>query len=60
MEGVRVLRIAVLPNAEKTEALALIKRIMCFFEDKPVKIMLPMDIARFYNLDDYGIFRIDE
>ena len=47
--------IAVFPNAEKKDAPQVISRIVRFFADKDVQLMMPMDSASFFHYEKYGV-----
>lgn len=52
--------IAVFPNIEKTDAAEVLARIIRFFSDKDVRLMLPMDGAAFFHCEGYGVEHIEE
>ncbi|MBR5162637.1 MAG: hypothetical protein IKW79_01285, partial [Schwartzia sp.] len=51
--------IAVFPNIEKKDAPEVLARIIRFFSDKEVRLMLPMDGASFFHCDGYGVEDIE-
>ena len=53
-------QIAVFPNIEKEEAPEVLRRIICFFEDKDVRLMVPTEDAAFFHCEEYGVPDIDE
>ena len=46
--------IAVFPNAEKKDAPQVLSRIVRFFSDKDVRLLMPMDSATFFHYEEYG------
>ena len=54
-----MLKIAVFPNVEKPASAGVLKRIFNFYADKDVQLMLPVDEARFFNLEDYAVPHIE-
>ena len=52
--------IAVFPNIEKTDAAEVLARIIRFFSDKKVRLVLPMDAASFFHCEAYGVENIEE
>lgn len=52
--------IAVFPNIEKTDAAEVLARIIRFFSDKDVRLMLPTDGAEFFHCEGYGVEHIEE
>ncbi len=52
--------IAVFPNIEKTDAAEVLARIIRFFSDKDVRLMLPTDGAAFFHCEGYGVEHIEE
>ncbi|MCR5029858.1 MAG: NAD(+)/NADH kinase [Selenomonadaceae bacterium] len=52
--------IAVFPNIEKTDAAEVLARIIRFFSDKDVRLMLPTDGAAFFHCEGYGVENIEE
>ena len=51
--------IAVFPNIEKKDAPEVLARIIRFFSDKEVRLMLPMDGASFFHCEGYGVEDIE-
>ena len=47
--------IAVFPNAEKKDAPQVLSRIVRFFADKDVRLIMPMDSAAFFHCEEYGV-----
>ena len=47
--------IAVFPNAEKKDAPQVLSRIVRFFSDKDVRLIMPMDSAAFFHCEEYGV-----
>ena len=43
-----MLNVAVFPNIDKENAPMVLKRIVDFYHDKDVKILMPMDGAKFF------------
>ena len=52
--------IAVFPNIDKSDAPGVLARIVRFFSDKDVRLMLPSDSAAFFHCEAYGVEDIDE
>ncbi|MBR1761439.1 MAG: NAD(+)/NADH kinase [Schwartzia sp.] len=52
-------RIAVFPNIDKEDAPQVLARIIRFFEDKDVQLMMPPDDAAFFHCEAYGVPDID-
>lgn len=50
-----MLKIAIFPNIDKPDAAKVLKRIIGFYRDKEAKLMLPLDEARFFGLEEYGV-----
>ncbi len=50
-----MLKIAVFPNVDKPAARETLDRILAFFADKGVQVMLPIDESRFLDLEAYGV-----
>ena len=55
-----MLTIAVFPNIDKVQANMVVQRIVKFFRDKDVNLVMPMDKAKFFGFDEYGIDDIGE
>ena len=53
------MKIAVFPNLDKEGVAAVVGRIVRFFEDKPVKIMMPSAVAKLLRLEAYGVHAIE-
>lgn len=51
--------IAVFPNIEKTDAPQVLARIIRFFRERDVRLMLPADAAAFFSCGAYGIEAIE-
>ena len=54
-----MMRIAVFPNIDKEDAPEVLARIIRFFRDKDVRLMLPADSAAFFHCEDCGVPDID-
>jgi len=54
------MRIAVFPNVDKPASGEVLKRIISFYSDKEVKLMLPLDESRFFGLEEYGVAEIEQ
>ena len=54
------MRIAVFPNVDKPASGEVLKRIIGFYSDKEVKLMLPLDESRFFGLEEYGVAEIEQ
>ncbi len=50
-----MLKIAIFPNVDKTDAAKVLRRIISFYRDKEAELMLPLDEARFFGLEEYGV-----
>ncbi|SFT34199.1 NAD+ kinase [Selenomonas sp. GACV-9] len=50
-----MLTIAVFPNVNKPQAPEVLKRIFAFYRDKDVRLMLPIDESRFFDMEEYGV-----
>lgn len=50
-----MLTIAVFPNVDKEKANMVVRRIVNFFEQKEVKLVMPMDEALFFGYEEYGV-----
>lgn len=55
-----MLKIAVFPNIDKTKSLETLKRILKFFEDKDVQLMMPRDTSLFYEMEELGVDDIEK
>ena len=53
-------RIAMFPNIDKQDASTVVERIVRFFGDKDVRLMIPPDSAAFFHCEGYGVPDIDE
>ena len=54
-----MLTIAVFPNTNKPEAPAVLQRILSFYADKDVRVIMPVEEARFFQHAGYGITDIE-
>ena len=54
-----MLNVAVFPNIDKENAPMVLKRIVDFYHDKDVKILMPMDGAKFFDYRKYGVEDIE-
>ena len=54
-----MLNVAVFPNIDKENAPMVLKRIVDFYHDKDVKILMPMDGAKFFDYGKYGVEDIE-
>lgn len=54
-----MLTIAVFPNTSKPEAPAVLQRILAFYEDKDVRIIMPVEEARIFQHAGYGVTDIE-
>ena len=55
-----MLRIAIFPNVDKPETEKVLERIISFYRDKNVRLMLPTDESRYFGLEEYGVPDIEE
>lgn len=55
-----MLTIAVFPNVDKPQSPEVLRRILSFYEDKDVRLILPVDEARFFGLESYGVHDIEK
>lgn len=55
-----MLTIAVFPNVDKPQSPEVLRRILSFYEDKDVRLILPVDEARFFGLESYGVPDIEK
>lgn len=55
-----MLTIAVFPNVDKPQSPEVLRRILSFYEDKDVRLILPVDEARFFGLESYGVPNIEK
>lgn len=55
-----MLTIAVFPNVNKEKAADILHRIFTFFQDKDVKLIMPLDESRFFNMEQYGVPDIEQ
>lgn len=55
-----MLTIAVFPNVDKPQSPEVLRRILSFYEDKDVRLILPVDEARFFGLESYGVSDIEK
>ncbi len=54
-----MLSIAVFPNIDKEKAPMVLKRIVGFFRDKEIQLMMPMDSAEFFGYEEFGVEDIE-
>lgn len=54
-----MLTIAVFPNIDKENAPMVLRRIVNFYQGKDVKLLMPMDSARFFRYEEYGVDDIE-
>ena len=54
-----MLTIAVFPNTNKPEAPAVLQRILSFYADKDVRVIMPVEEARFFQHAGYGVTDIE-
>lgn len=54
------MRLAVYPNVSKPEAYAILKRILRYLYSGEHEILLPIEAARHYGIDTYGVPRIEK
>mgnify|MGYP002609601303 CR=1 FL=1 len=54
-----MLTIAVFPNTNKPEAPAVLQRILSFYADKDVRVVMPVEEARFFQHAGYGVTDIE-
>ena len=52
--------IAVFPNVSKPQAAAVLQRIFTFYQDKDVRLILPIDESRFFDREEYGVPDIEK
>ena len=51
--------IAVFPNVGKPQASEVLQRIFSFYQDKDVRLILPVDESRFFGREEYGVSDIE-
>lgn len=51
--------IAVFPNVGKPQASEVLQRIFSFYQDKDVRLILPVDESRFFGMEEYGVSDIE-
>lgn len=54
-----MLTMAVFPNVDKPQSPQILSRIVRFCSDKAVQIIMPVDEARFFGLEEYGVHDIE-
>ena len=47
--------IAVFPNVGKPQAPEVLQRIFSFYQNKDVRLILPVDESRFFDMEEYGV-----
>ncbi len=52
--------IAIFPNVDKKDAPEVLARLIRFFEDKEVQLMMPTESAAFFHCEGYGVPDIDD
>lgn len=55
-----MLTIAVFPNVDKPQAPEVLTRIMDFYRDKDVRIVMPIDESLFFDCEEYGVPNIEQ
>lgn len=55
-----MLTIAIFPNVDKPQAPEVMRRIMTFYRDKDVKLIMPTDESRFFGYEEYGVPNIEQ
>lgn len=50
-----MLTMAVFPNVDKPQSPMMLSRIVRFYRDKSVRIIMPVDESRFFGLEEYGV-----
>lgn len=53
-------KIAVFPNVNKDQSLETLRRILNFFEDKDVQLMMPKDTSLYYGMEELGVDDIEK
>ena len=54
------MKIAIFPNIDKPQSLDALQRIMAFFEDKGIEIIMPIDASRYFGMESYGVADIEK
>ena len=54
-----MLTIAVFPNVDKPQSPDVLRRIFNFYHDKDVRLIMPVDEARFFAMERYGVPNIE-
>ena len=52
--------IAIFPNVSKPQAPEVLRRILQFYQDKDVQLMLPVDESRYFDLEYLGVPDIEK
>ena len=52
--------IAIFPNVSKPQSPEVLRRIMKFYQDKDVRLMLPVDESRYFDLESLGVSDIEK
>lgn len=55
-----MLTIAVFPNVNKPQSPEVLRRIFAFYRDKDVRLILPIDESRFFDMEEYGVPDIEK
>ena len=55
-----MLTIAVFPNVNKPQAPEVLRRIFAFYNDKDVRLILPVDESRFFEMESCGVENIEQ
>ncbi len=55
-----MLKVGVFPNVDKECAADVLNRIISFFQDKDVQLMMPKDTADFFHWGEYGVKDIEK
>ena len=55
-----MLTVAVFPNVSKPQAPDVLRRIFDFYQDKDVRLILPIDESRFFDCEAYGVADIEK
>ena len=53
-------KIAIFPNVSKPQAPEVLRRILRFYQDKDVQLMLPVDESRYFDLETLGVPDIEK
>ena len=51
--------IAIFPNVSKPQAPDVLRRILKFYQDKDVRLIMPVDESRYFDLEAYGVEDIE-